>query len=449
MVQRICFQRFVDREEELKALERLSPGHFAVVYGRRRIGKTRLIREWIKGKKSVYYYSQLSTHEVNLKEFAEKASSELKDPLLAKVKFESLRDLLELISLRMGEGVIVIDEFGFWIRSEPKVLSELQEFVDSILPKTNVVLVVTSSLLSVFVKGVLGGGSPLYARASLKLRLEEIPFRYLKEFTPHWSSEDRVRLYAMVGGIPYYLCLANNDLEGTLRDFLGVGGVLRDEKDLLLAEEFKEPGSYSAILSALAKGYRRVSEISQVTGLDKGLVSKHLNTLEALGYVRKENLLFMKRHLYEIGDPILRFWFSCVEGNLEILEMEFEMGISKVRECLEKLTARVWEELASKEVFKKLSREGYTRYGKVIRGREELDAVFINENEKKAVVLEAKWSELDDLEFERVRKKTYEKAIRLLPKEYEVEKVIVACLGNERCLRPEDLEGDNLGSEDS
>ena len=198
----------------------MSYGDFAVVYGRRRIGKTRLIKEWLKGKRHVYYYSQLSTHEVNLNELAKKASVELGDPLIANVKFKNLKDLLEFISIRMGEGVIVIDELGFWVRSEPKVLSELQEFVDLVLPRTNVILIVTSSLMSVFIKGVLTGGSPLYARAKVKLRLEELPFPYVKEFVPNWSSEDRVRLYAAVGGIPFYLCLVEGNLDENLEGFL-------------------------------------------------------------------------------------------------------------------------------------------------------------------------------------------------------------------------------------
>ena len=430
----------MDREEELKALSSLSHGDFAAVYGRRRIGKTRLIKEWLKDKKHVYYYSQLSTHEVNLSEFAKKASIELNDPLIANVRFSSLKDLLELISIRMNEGVIVIDEFGFWIRSEPKVLSELQEFVDSTLPKSNIILIITSSLMSVFIRGVLSGGSPLYARAKLKLRLEELPFKYVKDFTPGWRSEDRVRLYAMIGGIPFYLCLVEEDLEKTLRAFLGAGGPLRDEKDLLLAEEFKEPGSYSAILSALAKGHRRVSEIAQATGLDKGLVSKHLNTLEILGYVKREETLFGKKRFYKIRDPVLRFWYSCIEENMELLEIEFEVGIKKVRECLEKLTPFVWEELVTKELFKVLSRKGFTKYGKVIKGREELDAVFLNEAEKKVIVLETKWSKLDDNEYEEIYNKTLRKALRILPKEYDVERIIIACLDNERCIRPQDLE---------
>ncbi len=440
MVQRTCFQRFVDREEEFKSLSTLSYGDFAVVYGRRRIGKTRLIREWLKGKRHIYYYSQLSTHEVNLNELAKKASIELNDPLIANVRFKNLKDLLEFISIRMGEGVIVIDELGFWIRSESKVLSELQEFVDLVLPRTNVILIVTSSLMSVFIKRVLSGGSLLYARAKVRLRLEELSFPYVKEFAPNWSSEDRVRLYAAVGGIPFYLCLVEENLDETLKSFLGIGGPLRDEKDLLLAEEFKEPGSYSAILFALAKGYRRVSEIAQVTGLDKGLVSKYLSTLETLGYVKRERLLFGKRSLYKISDPVLRFWYSCIEENLELLEIEFETGIKKVRKCLEELVPFVWEELVAKEMFKDLSKKGYTKFGRVIKGREELDAVFLNEAKKKVIVLEAKWSELSDEEYKRVYKETLRKALTILPKEYEVERVVIACLGNEKCIRPQDLE---------
>ncbi|UXD22606.1 hypothetical protein IPA_06665 [Ignicoccus pacificus DSM 13166] len=429
----------MDREEELRALSSLSPPSFAVVYGRRRVGKTRLLREWIGNKKAVYYYSQLATHETNLNELARKASKELGDPMLARLKFESLRDLLELIALRMGDGIIVIDELGFWIRGDSRVLSELQEFVDLVLPKTNVILVVTSSLMSVFVRGVLGGGSPLYARTSLRLHLKPLSFEHLKEFMPSWKAEERLKLYSMVGGIPYYLCLARRSLEETLEYFLGLGGPLRDEKDLLLSEEFRDPSSYSSVLSALAKGYRRITEISQVTGLDKGHVSKILNTLETLGYVRKEKVLFTKRSLYEVADPVLRFWYSCIEENLELLELNFGEGLKEVSRCLEVLVPKVWEEVVGEWVVKNYSKLGFSEVGRAIKGREELDVVALNEKEKRALVVEVKWSELSDSEYEKVKKNTLRKAALIVPRKYEVE-VMIACLNNEKCLKPEDVE---------
>ena len=126
-----------------------------------------------------------------------------------RLKVNKLTDLLIVLS-RLGVEIIIIDEFTYWVRAYEGVLSELQEYIDLHMEKYNTLLVVSGSLVSLMEKKVLGGGSPLYARTTSRLKLGPLSYKYLRALLPQWDPADRVRLYALIGGIPFYYCLASN-----------------------------------------------------------------------------------------------------------------------------------------------------------------------------------------------------------------------------------------------
>ncbi len=425
---------FTDRNKELHALEQAyenRPG-LVVVYGRRRVGKTRLIAEWLArlaGKKHVYYLAHLSSHDHNLELFAERAAQQLGDPVLARTRPRNLATLITLIE-RGGAEVIVIDEFTYWVRSSPRVLSELQEYIDLYLGESNVLLIVSGSLVGVMEKSVLGGGSPLYARASTRLRLGELPYKYVQRIVPGLSSSDRVRLYALVGGIPFYLCMARRAnsvvdiVEGLL---VSPGAPLLYEKDLLLREELRDPHSYNAILSALAKGYDTPSKISQVTGIEPAHIHKYLSVLEYLGFVEKRTPLFKKKGKYTIRDPVLRTWYSLVEPVLELIEIGvFEKAIAYILSRLDSFTSPVWESIARQHLLSLYAGKGFTLPGFLEHKGVEVDIVVLNTRDRQAVIGEAKWGRLSRREAERIRNEAFRKAAQLLPREYSIVDTYVA-----------------------
>ena len=451
---------FVDRVGELNVLWRAwreRPG-LVVVYGRRRVGKTRLLVEWLRrlGARSVYYLAHLASHEYNLACMAERTASQLGDPLLARLRPRSLGDLLELIA-RYGDVVVVIDEFTYWVRSGARVLSELQEFVDMRLPDTRMLLVVSGSLVGVMERSVLGGGSPLYGRAMARLRLEPLEYPSLKEIVGGLAPADRVRLYALVGGIPFYLCQVRNtqDIKEVVwKLIIEPGAPIRTEKDFLLREELRDPHTYSAILSALARGYDTPARISDATGIDSSHVSKYLHVLEHLGFVRRDTPLFRKRGRYRISDPVLRTWYTLVEPVEELLEVEaLEEAFRRILGKLDEYTAPVWEDIVRRHLLAELSRKGYHVSGRLEHKGEELDIAILDTKNKRAVVAEAKWSTLDLEEAERLRREAERKAARLLPKDYTVEKVYVAArsaANNEKpewLITPEDIENSGKASQ--
>ena len=424
---------FTGRETELQALDRAyreRPG-FAVLYGRRRIGKTRLVREWLhrSGARGAYYFAQLASHKYNLRLMAEALSKQLGDPLLARLAPDRLGDLL-LLAHRQGAEVVVIDEFTYWARSEPRVLSELQEFVDTVLPGTRMLLLITGSLIGVMESRVLGGGSPLYARPRWRLRLGSLPYWHASRLLRRMSPEDRVRVYALVGGIPFYLCMlrdATSAREALELLLAQPGAPLRDERELLLREELREPRVYSTILSALARGYDRPSQIAAVTGIDEAHVRKYLHTMESLGFVGRDVPLFKRKGRYIIADPILRTWHTIAEPLLHLLELgRTREALNHAAHTLEKLAAQTWEDLARTYLLARYAPKGYTQAGRLEHKGEEIDIAIIDPEHKKAIIAEAKWRTLTLGKAEKLRKQAQARAARLLPKEYTIEETLIA-----------------------
>lgn len=426
---------FLDRSLELEALERAFQERpsFVVVYGRRRIGKTMLLREWISRNrnkvKPIYYLAQLTSHEHNLSLMAEAAYKQLGEDALMGLRARRLTDILNMLS-RLGANVIVIDEFTYWVRSYEGVLSELQEYVDLYMDRYDVLLVISGSLVGLMEERVLGGGSPLYARAASRLRLDPLPFKYLKTLLPGWDPVDRVRLYSIIGGIPFYYCLvqgAGSLREAVRRLLLSIDSPLLAEKDLLLREHFRELHAYNAVLSALARGYNTPGKIAGVAGIEVGYANKILHTLEALGFIERMRPLHARRGFYRVKDPILRTWYSLVEPILSLLEIGLHREAEeRVLEMLDSHTASAWEQLVGEYLYRLYAPRGYRLVGPAIRHGEEIDVVLLDEAGERAIVAEAKWSDVASMEVERIRRRVLRKAGLVLPRGVEVERVYIA-----------------------
>ncbi|MEB3756218.1 MAG: ATP-binding protein [Desulfurococcales archaeon] len=424
--------RFVDRRDELSVLNQAyksRPG-FMIIYGRRRTGKTRLILEWIKSHKvrSVYYLSQLASHMYNMALMARVVAEQTGEPGLKGVRPERLSVLLSLLS-RLNVDVIIIDEITYWVKSDPIVLSEIQEYVDRVLPNTKTLLILTGSLLGVLKDEILGGGSPLYARSTNRIMLKSLSYEYLKCFMPHYKPEDRVRLYSLVGGIPHYTCLLarTKTLKQAVQMLVNRDSPLSHEKDLLLREEFREPATYNAILSAIAKGYNTPGKIAQVTGISPGLANKALHVLEYLEFVERDIPVFRKKGVYRIRDPILRTWYGLIEPVESLVELGLEkQALNYVLSNIDTHTSQTWETLVKTYLTKKYAPKGYTRVGRLVHRNEEIDIILIHPKENKAIITEVKWSKLTPKEIAKLRFLTREKASKLLPEKYQVAKTYIA-----------------------
>ncbi len=217
---------FINRDAELGGIldeAYSSRPCLVVIYGRRRVGKTRLVLEWCRlrgGVNCVYYHALPARHEVNLTELSTRVEEALGGVRgFSRARYPTLDALLEALTAVVKDAVVVIDEFTYWARAEARVVGELQRFIDHNLPGTRLMIIIIGSLVGVMYRSILGGGAPLYGRARFRVRLGELDPWYLPLLHPWLSREDLVRVYALLGGVPYYHAL--------VREGWGVDEVLR------------------------------------------------------------------------------------------------------------------------------------------------------------------------------------------------------------------------------
>ncbi len=417
---------FVDRELELSILDEawVNRPCLVVVYGRRRIGKTRLVLEWCRRRFSsyVYYHALPAKHDVNLAGLAQAVEDGLGLRGFSRARYPSLDALLESLAYRVSEAVIVIDEFTYWARAEPRVVGELQKFVDHVLPNTKLLVIVVGSLVGVMYRSVIGGGAPLYGRARYRIELRELEPWCLPRFYPWMRRDDLVRVYALLGGVPYYHTLVGKGW--TIDDilvklFLSPSAPLRDEVLFVLREEFRDPSTYYSVLKAIAQGASTPSSIAEATGIHRQHVSKYLNVLEKLGFVEKERILFAKKSRYRIKDKLMHTWFTVIEPTITRYSyIDPSEVLPRVRERVEEYVAKVFEELCFEYVRWLRSRKiiEFDEVGKFVHKGIEIDIVALDRGKKIAYLFEVKWSDLDENDVARIARDLDRKA-RYLPLE--------------------------------
>lgn len=293
------------------------------VYGRRRVGKTQLLLEFMKSRGGVYVLGKQAPADVQLRDLVEVAGQRLGNPLLARARFEGWHEALSLVvDAWSGDGklVIVLDEFQWMCDASPELPSVIQGLWDGgWRDDGRVMLLLCGSFVGFMEREVLGSRSPLFGRRTGQIHLQPFGFRDARQFHPSWSTTDAFRVWAVCGGIPHYL----RSFEGgrsfpvnLRRVLLDPYGPLFEEPRFLLLEELREVAKYYAVLTALSAGSCSVSEVARATSLPAANLPYYLNQLIELGYVRKRRPLDGRAHSrqvrYTLADPLLRFWFRFV-----------------------------------------------------------------------------------------------------------------------------------------
>lgn len=316
-------QEFVNREEELSRLRELynsEEAELAVIYGRRRLGKTELVKQSVKNRAdAVLYQARQKTSRLQLQQFIERASEQYPG-------VEKIREDWEHVLTYLAEqnAVVVLDEFPYLVEQDESLPSVLQTMFDHELEDSSATFVLVGSSISMMEEAALLGNSPLYGRSSLKLDIRQLRFGSASEFFDEaYSPEQKVILWGVFGGVPYYLEELSPDAsvaENIQETVLSRHGSLHDEPDYVLRMELKEPTRYFSIMEAIAGGDTGRNEIANATGIDYNQLSRYLNRLSRLRLVDKdvpvtEQKEKSKRSRYRIRDPLFRFWFNFVYGN--------------------------------------------------------------------------------------------------------------------------------------
>ncbi len=316
--------RFVGRTRELAALQRqwsAPGGSFVPVYGRRRIGKTELLRHFSAKHRGVFHVGKVAPAGLQLKEFMLEAASAFDEPLLAEISVDSWKKALELVVARWkgpGKLLLILDEFQWTVEASPELPSVLQELWDHSWKRNGkVMLVVCGSYLGFMEREVLGEKSPLFGRRTAQLHLTPFSFAESRQFHPECSIEQQAMTWFVCGGVAQYLtafdgtCSFRQNVE---RNLLEEFAPLSREPEFLLREELRDVAPFHAVLMAIATGAHTTKAIAAASGVPERNLHYTFEQLVALGYVsRRYPVTGLKARRTDVrfvlDDALLRFWF--------------------------------------------------------------------------------------------------------------------------------------------
>ena len=356
---------FIGRERELNALERLYQSNkfeFAVIYGRRRVGKTALINKFIDDKNAIYFMGVESNAKQNLENLSKSIMEYVSGAEIDSI-FSSFQSALEYVfKLSEKERIILaIDEYPYVARSSKSLASTLQLLIDKYKDKSKLMLILCGSSMSYMEDHVLAYKAPLYGRRTAQMKLVPFDFEETCRYFKNFSDEDKALIYGVVGGTPQYLLQIDDNLsveENIKNTFLNPVSFLYEEPINLLKQEVREPAIYTAVIAAIATGASRMSEISGKVGEDTNVCSMYLKNLINLGIVQKETPYGEKasrKSVYSIEDNMFRFWYRFVfENNSIIARGAADLVYKRIEPQLSDYMGKVFEEICRQYLWKQL-----------------------------------------------------------------------------------------------
>ena len=356
---------FIGRERELQALERLFYSdhfEFAVIYGRRRVGKTALISHFIQDKDAIYFMGVESSEKQNLENFS-KSIIEYSSGIEAETSFLSFQAALEYV-FKLAEKkrlILAIDEYPYVARSSKSLASTLQLLIDKYKDTSQLMLILCGSSMSYMEDEVLAYKSPLYGRRTAQMKIQPFSFEETCRCFKNFSDEDKALAYGIVGGTPQYLLQMDDRLsiEDNIKNtYLNPISFLYEEPTNLLKQEVREPAIYTAIITAIAVGASRMSDISNKVGEDSNICANYLKSLINLGIVKKETPYGEKtsrKSIYSIEDNMFRFWYRFVPNNNSvIMRGAADIVYRRIEPQLSEYMGAVFEEICKQYLWKLL-----------------------------------------------------------------------------------------------
>lgn len=356
---------FIGRERELNSLEKLYASdkfEFAVIYGRRRVGKTALINHFIRNKKAIYFMGVESNDKQNLENFS-KNILEYGVGIQADTAFLSFQAALEYV-FQLAEKerlILAIDEYPYVARSSRSLASTLQLLIDKYKENSKLMLILCGSSMSYMEDHVLAYKAPLYGRRTAQMKMQPFDFADACRYFKNFSDEDKALIYGIVGGTPQYLLQMDDKLsieENIKNTFLNPTSSLFEEPENLLKQEVREPALYNAIITAIATGSARMAEISTKVGAETSVCAAYLKNLLALGLVQKETPYGEKasrKSIYAIDDNMFRFWYRFVPENYSIISRgASDIAYKRMEPHLSDYMGKVFEEICKQYLWKLL-----------------------------------------------------------------------------------------------
>lgn len=434
------FMKFVDRKEEISRLEeslnKAKPS-FIAIYGRRRLGKSTLIKKVLKFS-DIYFLADRSESEHQRQLLAEVISE--KFPGFGSVTYPDWETLLLQLSYRTNEKfTLCLDEFPYLVEQSPELPSILQKLLEG---KTlNYNLIICGSSQTMMYGLLLDATAPLYGRADEIMRLTPLRLPYIEEAL-NLNATEAIEEYAVWGGVPRYWELredCSSLMDALWKNVMNANGIFFDEPAKIFQDDMKDIVKVSTIISYVAAGANRLSEIASRCNEPTTNLSRPLKKLVDLGYIEKEvpfgvDAKNSKKSLYHIADPFISFYFKFVVPNRSFIELGRHAPIDmSLRQGLHIHTSQVWEKLC-REAVTGNEIEGITYgearrwWGSVINeiGKAEqieIDVVAESLDKKFLLVGECKWTSEENVD---VLAKDLQRKARLLPfaKSHEIVPVL-------------------------
>lgn len=310
------------RDKEISLLNRLFDSNkfeFLVLYGRRRVGKTTLLKEFARTHKVIFYSAREKNDALNLHDFSVAVETAIEGKYYS--DFANWEIALEYISDAIDKHeeklVLIIDEFPFIAQENPSIKSSIQHIIDHVWQDKKFMLVLCGSSVSFMEEDVLGYKSPLYGRSTRKLELKAFDYYDSAFFLENYTAEEKLIAYGILGGIPSYLKSFDTTLtieQNVALNILPEDAFLNEEPQTLLKMEVNSPAVYNSILESIAQGASKLNDISLKARLVNTTCNKYMGTLKLLRLVNKltpcgENEQ-TKKTIYKITDNYLCFWYK-------------------------------------------------------------------------------------------------------------------------------------------
>lgn len=353
---------FIGREKELGNLNRLYASNkfeFAVIYGRRRVGKTAIINEFTKGKPSICFTGVETNEKQNLENFS-KCILEYVTKKPANTSFDSFQTALEFVFDLAEEQriVLVIDEYPYVARASKSLASTLQLLIDKHKDTSKLFLILCGSSMSYMEDQVLAYKAPLYGRRTAQFKVQPFEFQEACKYFTQLSDEDKALAYGIVGGTPQYLLQLNDKLsiEDNIKNtYLNPTSSIYEEPQNLLKQEVREPAIYNAIIAAIATGYSKMSEISTKVGESTSVCATYIKNLISLGIVKKEMPFgedSARKTIYCIEDNMFRFWYRFVPENTSIISRgAIDLAYNRIEPHLSDYMGGVFEDICKQYLW--------------------------------------------------------------------------------------------------
>ncbi len=396
---------FFGRKEELKLLNEkyLScKKEFGVIYGRRRIGKTTLIREFLKDKPNIFFQAKKDSIYGNLRSFSYEINKVLNLPLY--FVFNSFSEAFDTLInyAKNRKFVIAIDEYPYIVNQDSSFPSILQEIIDR--APDNIFFIISGSDISLLKQEIINQNSPLYKRRTFEMDIKKLKYDEALEYLVNLNNEEKSKFLSLTSTYPYYLSAMDYSIsfeENVKKLLFQEYGTFFTLPDQLLSNSTNTQDVYNAILYAVSKRKRSNKEISEFIQEDEAKVSKYISTLLASELLdKRETYQGNKKTIYyEIGDPMLKFWYYFIFDNQEKIKINGDIVFQNLKNDILKFISFGFEEIA-RMYMDNLNRKGmlgdvynqfkpYKVEKSILNRSVEIDG--LSDNGKNLIVMECKY----------------------------------------------------------